>query len=61
MKLYKEYIGEKRSVDMLTDEDKFLLQLGKIERVATKLSIMSFTGNFVDNLHVIQPVKINCF
>ncbi|KAF4525861.1 hypothetical protein B566_EDAN018218 [Ephemera danica] len=58
-KLYKEYIGEKRSVDMLTDEDKFLLQLGRIERVSTKLTIMSFIGNFVDNLHIIQPCYLS--
>lgn len=43
---------------MLTEEDKFLMQLTKVERLATKLSIMSFMGNFLDNLHLISPVSI---
>lgn len=42
---------------MLTEEDKFLMQLTKVERLATKLSIMSYMGNFVDNLHLISPVS----
>ncbi|XP_059473363.1 formin-like protein [Neocloeon triangulifer] len=54
-KLYKEYVIERKNIDLLSDEDKFLMQLSKIERVATKLSIMSYMGNFIDNLHVTQP------
>lgn len=42
---------------MLTEEDKFLMQLTKVERLATKLSIMSYMGNFMDNLHLISPVS----
>lgn len=42
---------------MLTEEDKYLMQLTKVERLATKLSIMSYMGNFVDNLHLISPVS----
>jgi len=43
---------------MLTEEDKFLMQLTKVERLATKLSIMSYMGNFMDNLHLISPVSL---
>jgi len=43
---------------MLTEEDKFLMQLTKVERLATKLSIMSYMGNFMDNLHLISPVSV---
>lgn len=43
---------------MLTEEDKFLMQLTKVERLATKLSIMSYMGNFIDNLHLISPVSL---
>lgn len=48
---------------MLTEEDKFLMQLTKVERLATKLSIMSYMGNFLDNLHLISPVsfKLKCY
>jgi len=35
------------------------MQLTKVERFATKLSIMSYMGNFLDNLHLISPVSIN--
>lgn len=43
---------------MLTEEDKFLMQLTKVERLATKLSIMNYMGNFMDNLHLITPVSL---
>lgn len=43
---------------MLTDEDRFLLQLCRVERLQTKLSIMSYMGNYLDNVHLIAPVSI---
>lgn len=55
-KAYREYINEKKNINMLTEEDKFLLQLTKVERISAKLSIMSYIGNFYDNLHLIAPV-----
>lgn len=56
-KAYKEYILEKKNINILTEEDKFLLQLTKVERISAKLTIMSYIGNFFDNLHLIQPVS----
>lgn len=32
-----------------------MMQLGKVERIPTKLSIMNYIGNFFDNLHLITP------
>ncbi|KYN44580.1 hypothetical protein ALC56_01023 [Trachymyrmex septentrionalis] len=55
IKAYREYIIEKKNVNLLTEEDKFLMQLGKVERISTKLSIMNYIGNFFDNLHLITP------
>ncbi|XP_077281283.1 formin-like protein isoform X2 [Temnothorax americanus] len=55
IKAYREYIIEKKNVTLLTEEDKFLMQLGKVERISTKLSIMNYIGNFFDNLHLITP------
>ncbi|XP_012272869.1 formin-like protein CG32138 [Orussus abietinus] len=55
IKSYREYIIEKKNVNLLTEEDKFLMQLGKVERISTKLSIMNYIGNFFDNLHLITP------
>ncbi|XP_066145333.1 formin-like protein [Euwallacea fornicatus] len=54
-KAYKEYVLEKKNINVLTEEDKFLLQLTKVERISAKLSIMNYIGNFFDSLHLIQP------
>ncbi|KAL1497828.1 hypothetical protein ABEB36_008720 [Hypothenemus hampei] len=54
-KAYKEYVLEKKNINILTEEDKFLLQLTKVERISAKLSIMGYIGNFFDSLHLIQP------
>lgn len=54
-KAYREYVAEKKNINMLTEEDKYLLQLTKIERTSAKLSIMSYMGNFFDNVHLITP------
>ncbi|CAG9819201.1 unnamed protein product [Phaedon cochleariae] len=54
-KAYREYIIEKKNVNLLTEEDKFLLQLTKVERISAKLSIMSYIGNFFDSLHLVTP------
>ncbi|ESP01673.1 hypothetical protein LOTGIDRAFT_139357 [Lottia gigantea] len=55
MKAYREYEKQRKSVDILSDEDKFMLQLAKVERLSQKLTIMSFVGNFYDSLHHLQP------
>ncbi|XP_011309780.1 formin-like protein CG32138 isoform X2 [Fopius arisanus] len=55
IKAYREYIIEKKNVNLLTEEDKFLMQLGKVERISTKLAIMNYIGNFFDNVHLITP------
>ncbi|XP_058053444.1 formin-like protein [Anopheles bellator] len=54
-KLYKEYVIEKKDLNQLTEEDKFMLQLTKVERISSKLSIMNYIGNFFDCLHLISP------
>lgn len=56
-KLYRQYIIEKKDVNLLTDEDKFLLQLTRVERLNVKLSIMSYIANFLDSIHLIGPVN----
>lgn len=56
VKAYKEYVIAKKDLNLLTEEDKFMLQLTKVERIQSKLSIMNYMGNFVDSLHLISPV-----
>ncbi|KAK6165836.1 hypothetical protein SNE40_022673 [Patella caerulea] len=55
MKAYREYEKARKQIDLLSDEDKFMLQLAKVERLSQKLTIMSFVGNFYDSLHHLQP------
>lgn len=55
-KAYKDYaVIERKDVNHLTEEDKFMLQLTKVERIQSKLNIMNYMGNFVDSLHLISP------
>ncbi|XP_052827265.1 formin-like protein 2 [Octopus bimaculoides] len=54
-KAYKEFERNKSNIAVLTDEDKFMLQLCKVERLSQKLQIMSFVGNYHDNIHHLQP------
>lgn len=60
-KVYKDFIIEKKNVNLLTEEDKFMLNLTKVERISSKLSIMNYLGNFFDSLHLISPVSSNNF
>ncbi|XP_030372187.1 formin-like protein isoform X5 [Scaptodrosophila lebanonensis] len=55
MKAYKEYIIERKDQNLLTEEDKFMLQLSRVERIPSKLAIMNYMGNFVDSVHLISP------
>lgn len=57
VKAYKEYIADRKDVNLLTDEDKFIMQLSKVERISSKLAIMNYMGNFFDSLHLITPVS----
>ncbi|CAL8095965.1 unnamed protein product [Orchesella dallaii] len=54
-KLYREYIFAKRNPELLTEEDKFLYQLSRIERISTKLSVMAYIATFNELASVLQP------
>jgi formic-like protein len=56
-KLYKDYVIEKKNINLLTEEDKFMMNLTKVERISSKLSIMNYMGNFFDSIHLISPVS----
>lgn len=57
-KLFKDYVIEKKNINLLTEEDKFMLNLTKVERIGSKLSIMNYMGNFFDSIHLISPVSL---
>lgn len=58
VKSYKEYIIEKKDQNLLSEEDRFMLQLSKVERISLKLAIMNYMGNFFDSIHLLSPVCI---
>ena len=55
-KAYRDYAVSKKSLDLLTEEDRFMYRLSYTERLATKLNVMHYIGNFFDNIHLITPV-----
>ncbi|CAH1237809.1 FMNL3 [Branchiostoma lanceolatum] len=56
VKAFREYeVRDRKPVEKLSDEDKFMLQFSKIERIQQRLSIMNFLGNFEDNIHMLTP------
>lgn len=56
-KAFKDYVVDKKDLNLLTEEDKFVLQLTRVERITGKLSIMSYMGNFFESLHRVGPVS----
>lgn len=54
-KQYREYVLAKKNTELLTEEDKFLLQLSRIERISTKLSVMAYIATFNELASVVQP------
>ena len=52
----KQYERDHKTIDDLEDEDKFLLQLTKVERLEQKLNIMLYMTTFQETLNTITPV-----
>jgi hypothetical protein len=55
LKAYREYERDRKDVGKLTEEDRFLLQLTKIERLGTKLTIMKYMADFAENIQTLMP------
>lgn len=56
-KAYRDYAISKKNIDLLTEEDRFIYRLSHTERLATKLQVMCYMGNFFDNVYLITPVR----
>ncbi|XP_023687348.2 formin-like protein 3 isoform X2 [Paramormyrops kingsleyae] len=54
-KLLRQYERERRSLDQLAEEDRFMLHIGKIERLTQRMNMMAFMGNFDDNFNMLMP------
>ncbi|XP_075767588.1 LOW QUALITY PROTEIN: formin-like protein 1 [Pelodiscus sinensis] len=53
--LIRKYEKEQRPPEELSDEDAFMLQFSRIPRLAERMSIMTFLGNFSDTAQLLMP------
>ena len=57
LKLLRQYERDRKPVEALSDEDRFMMQFSRIERLNQRMSIMTFMGNFSDNVQMLTPVS----
>ncbi|KAL0197363.1 hypothetical protein M9458_005903, partial [Cirrhinus mrigala] len=55
MKLLQNYEKEGRSLEDLSDEDRFMCRFGKIPRLAQRINTLTFMGNFPESIKRLQP------
>uniref|UniRef100_A0A8C0IPT5 Formin like 3 n=1 Tax=Chelonoidis abingdonii TaxID=106734 RepID=A0A8C0IPT5_CHEAB len=55
VKLLRQYEKERKPLEELADEDRFMLHFSKVERLAQRMTIMAFLGNFHENLQMLTP------
>ncbi|XP_057191523.1 formin-like protein 2 isoform X4 [Triplophysa rosa] len=55
LKVLRQYEKERKPLENLTDEDRFMIQFSKIERLMQKMTIMAFLGNFIEIVQMLTP------
>ncbi|KAM9700067.1 formin-like protein 2 isoform 5-T5 [Menidia menidia] len=55
VKLLRQYERDRKPLEALSDEDRFMLQFSRIERLSQRMTIMTFMGNFTDNVQMLTP------
>lgn len=55
VKVMRQYERERRPLDQLAEEDRFMLLFSKIERLTQRMNIITFVGNFADNIGLLTP------
>uniref|UniRef100_A0A3Q3BFJ3 Formin-like 3 n=1 Tax=Kryptolebias marmoratus TaxID=37003 RepID=A0A3Q3BFJ3_KRYMA len=55
VKVLRQYERERRPLDQLAEEDRFMLYFSKIERLTQRMNIITFVGNFADNVNMLTP------
>ncbi|XP_069662271.1 formin-like protein 3 isoform X7 [Haliaeetus albicilla] len=55
VKALRQYERERKPLEELADEDRFMLQFSKVERLPQRMAIMAFLGNFTENLQMLTP------
>lgn len=58
LKLLVNYEKDGRPLEELTDEDRFILNFGKIPRLRQRLNTLTFMGNFPETVKRLQPVSL---
>ncbi|XP_060112001.1 formin-like protein 1 isoform X2 [Heteronotia binoei] len=53
--LIRKYEKEQRPLEDLSDEDLFMIKFSKIPRLAERMNIMTFLGNFGDTVQLLMP------
>ncbi|XP_038020157.1 formin-like protein 3 isoform X6 [Motacilla alba alba] len=54
-KALRQYERERKPLEELADEDRFMLQFSKVERLPQRMAIMAFLGNFAENVQMLTP------
>lgn len=55
MKLLQNYEKEGRSLEDLSEEDRFISRFGKIPRLSQRINTLTFMGNFPESIKRLQP------
>uniref|UniRef100_A0A3B5LEW8 Formin-like 3 n=1 Tax=Xiphophorus couchianus TaxID=32473 RepID=A0A3B5LEW8_9TELE len=55
VKVLRQYERERRPLDQLAEEDRFMLLFSKIERLTQRMNIITFVGNFADSIGMLTP------
>lgn len=57
VKTLRQFEKERKPLESLTHEDRFMMQFSKIERLMQKMTIMAFIGNFCESIQMLTPVR----
>ncbi|KAJ3586107.1 hypothetical protein NHX12_012508 [Muraenolepis orangiensis] len=55
VKVMRQYERERRPLDQLAEEDRFMMLFSKIERLTQRMNIITFVGNFADSIAMLTP------
>ncbi|XP_072307711.1 formin-like protein 2 [Eucyclogobius newberryi] len=55
VKVLRQYERDRKPLENLSHEDRFMLQFSRLDRLNQKMSIMTFMGNFSDNVLMLTP------
>ncbi|KPP64807.1 formin-like protein 2-like [Scleropages formosus] len=55
VKVLRQYEKERKPLESLTEEDRFMMHFSKIERLMQKMTIMAFMANFCESVQMLTP------